>query len=240
MRNIVFLVPFYNEEKNLVNLAKQINLSSEQKEFHYKLLFLNDCSTDNSYQILKNYIISEYKENIFTFENSHNIGHGKSLIKLFELSNNYIQEASDIVTMDSDTKLTIEDLNELFDYETSIVCKRKRFEEGIFRAFITFCAELLVFLKTGKLWRDANCPLRLYKKKDFLIIKKLIPKNVLTPNIISTILIVKHKIKYERKNIKLISENKNSGVTWQGNKPLSKYLKILKFSFYSFFEIMKS
>ena len=160
-------------------------------------------------------------------------------MKLFELTKDYIDDADTIVTLDSDMKIEYNEFNEIFESENSVICKRSRFEEGLFRTLITLSAEFIIFLKTGKLWRDGNCPLRIYKKEDFLIISSLIPKYILTPNIISTIIFVKRKIPYTRKKINLIHDNKNSGVTWKGKNPLSKYIKILNFSLKSSLEVLR-
>ncbi len=137
--------------------------------------------------------------------------------------------------------MEIDDINfyEIFDTDISVICKRKRFEEGLFRAFVTFIAEILIFLKTRKLWRDANCPLRLYKINDFILIKNKIPSGILTPNIVSTMFFLLLNLTVSIITIKLKSEKKNSGVTWKDKNPLKKYMKILSFSFKSFGQVIK-
>ena len=239
MKNIIFLIPFFNEEKNLKTLSDLIKKISFNRNLAFKILFLDDCSTDNSFKIIQEFKYKNMDDNLIIYQNSQNLGHGKSLLKLFELTRDYIYEADTIVTLDSDMKIEYDEFNDIFDNENSVICKRSRFEEGLFRTLITLSAEFIIFLKTGKLWRDGNCPLRIYKKEDFLIIKSLIPKNILTPNIISTIIFIKRKIPYTRKKINLIYDNKNSGVTWKGKNPLSKYIKILNFSLKSSIEVMK-
>tara|TARA_B100000085_G_C18538267_1_gene510894 strand:- start:896 stop:1624 length:729 start_codon:yes stop_codon:yes gene_type:complete len=239
MKSIIFLIPFFNEEKNLKTLSDLIKKISLTRNFSYKILFLDDCSPDNSFKIIQEFKSQNMDDNLIIYQNSQNLGHGKSLLKLFELTKDYIDDADTIVTLDSDMKIEYNEFNEIFESENSVICKRRRFEEGLFRTLITLSAEFIIFLKTGKLWRDGNCPLRIYKKEDFLIINSLIPKNILTPNIISTIIFVKRKIPYTRKKINLIHDNKNSGVTWKGKNPLSKYIKILNFSLKSSFEVLR-
>ena len=239
MKSIVFLIPFFNEEKNLKTLSDLIKKISLTRNFSYKILFLDDCSPDNSFKIIQEFKSQNMDDNLIIYQNSQNLGHGKSLLKLFELTKDYIDDADTIVTLDSDMKIEYNEFNEIFESENSVICKRRRFEEGLFRTLITLSAEFIIFLKTGKLWRDGNCPLRIYKKEDFLIISSLIPKYILTPNIISTIIFVKRKIPYTRKKINLIHDNKNSGVTWKGKNPLSKYIKILNFSLKSSLEVLR-
>ena len=239
MKSIIFLIPFFNEEKNLKSLSDLIIKISLSSNFSYKILFLDDCSPDNSFKIIQEFKSQNMDDNLIIYQNSQNLGHGKSLLKLFELTKDYIDDADTIVTLDSDMKIEYNEFNEIFESENSVICKRRRFEEGLFRTLITLSAEFIIFLKTGKLWRDGNCPLRIYKKEDFLIISSLIPKYILTPNIISTIIFVKRKIPYTRKKINLIHDNKNSGVTWKGKNPLSKYIKILNFSLKSSLEVLR-
>ena len=239
MKSIIFLIPFFNEEKNLKTLSDLIKKISLTRNFSYKILFLDDCSPDNSFKIIQEFKSQNMDDNLIIYQNSQNLGHGKSLLKLFELTKDYIDDADTIVTLDSDMKIEYNEFNEIFESENSVICKRRRFEEGLFRTLITLSAEFIIFLKTGKLWRDGNCPLRIYKKEDFLIISSLIPKYILTPNIISTIIFVKRKIPYTRKKINLIHDNKNSGVTWKGKNPLSKYIKILNFSLKSSLEVLR-
>ena len=239
MKNIIFLIPFYNEENNLIELTKFIKKSATHHGFVYKILFLNDCSSDNSFNIISNYSETNKLNNIIIHQNDKNLGHGKSLLKLFELAQEYKDTATDVVTMDSDMRIEFDDFNEIFEFSESVICKRKRFEEGIFRSLITLSAEFVVLIKTKKLWRDANCPLRLYKINTFKLIYDLIPNNILTPNIFSTIIIIKSKLPVARKNIYLTYDTKNAGVTWQGKNPLNKYIKILNFSFKSLLEVMK-
>ena len=239
MKNIIFLIPFFNEEKNLKTLSDLIKKISLNRNLDFKILLLDDFSTDNSFKIIHEFKSKNMDDNLIIYQNSQNLGHGKSLLRLFELTEDYINEADTIVTLDSDMKIEYKEFNDIFDNKDSVICKRGRFEEGLFRTLITLSAEFIIFLKTGRLWRDGNCPLRIYKKEDFLLIKSLIPENILTPNIISTIIFIKRKIPYTRKKINLIYDNKNAGVTWKGKNPLSKYIKILNFSLKSSVEVLK-
>ena len=89
------------------------------------------------------------------------------------------------------------------------------------------------------MWRDTNCPFRVYKIEDFQLITKLMPKNLLTPNIVSTIIFINSKIPITRKSINLIYDTKNSGETWKSQNLLIKYYKIFNFSFKSFVQVLK-
>lgn len=51
---ISVIIPSYNEEKNLIRIYKRlVSLSNSSKRYKLKLIFVNDCSTDNSLNIIK-------------------------------------------------------------------------------------------------------------------------------------------------------------------------------------------
>ena len=69
MKNILFLVPFFNEEINLIEIVKLIKKSSKIESYNYKILFLNDCSTDKSFETIQEYKNTNNEDNILLFEN---------------------------------------------------------------------------------------------------------------------------------------------------------------------------
>ena len=118
MKNIIFLVPFFNEEKNLKTLSDLIKKTSINRNFTYKILFLDDCSTDNSFQIISEFKSKNMNDDLIIYQNTQNLGHGKSLLRLYDLTKDYIDKADSIVTFDSDMK--IEELLELMTEENYI------------------------------------------------------------------------------------------------------------------------
>ncbi len=52
---ISFVIPVFNEQDSLVELFRQIKqvLKSELSSYNYEVIFINDGSTDNSLDILK-------------------------------------------------------------------------------------------------------------------------------------------------------------------------------------------
>ena len=86
------IIPIYNEGKSIVKLVKKIHLVL-QDTIQFRITIVNDCSTDNTLDLLKN---SSIETKIIT--TSENSGKGVSLIKGFnQCTNNEI-----IVTMDGD------------------------------------------------------------------------------------------------------------------------------------------
>lgn len=80
IKSLSIAVPFYNEEKSILDVAKVIKkLIKHLKLKNYEVIFINDASTDSSQTILKNFIKSN--KNFFLVKNSKNKGLGYCIKK---------------------------------------------------------------------------------------------------------------------------------------------------------------
>jgi glycosyltransferase involved in cell wall biosynthesis len=50
------VIPFYNENQNLEILCRELSSVIPKLKHNYKILFVDDGSTDNSYTVVKNNI----------------------------------------------------------------------------------------------------------------------------------------------------------------------------------------
>ncbi len=237
--NLLVLIPFFNEQKNMLKLLKLIESIEVESLFNVKLIFHNDNSNDNTLEIIENFKASSNLD-IFIMNNfNKNLGHGGSLVKLSRQA--FDNENLDyILTLDSDSSINQSDLFTFLSnkYHGVVFAKRSRFNDGLFRAMITLILEVIIFFTSGKLWRDVNCPLRLYSDSSFNKIWKHIPEETSIPNVFSTKEILKQKISVKRVNIRESNLENNDGVTWNGKSKFTKYKKILIFSFKAFKEIL--
>lgn len=67
------VIPIYCEEENLPFLYSRLVAALEQTTESYEIIFVNDCSKDNSLEMLKNYNRENPKVKILSF--SRNFGH---------------------------------------------------------------------------------------------------------------------------------------------------------------------
>jgi dolichol-phosphate mannosyltransferase len=110
-------------------------------------------------------------------------------------------------------------------------CVRTQRRDPWFRKLITAALRLLVLVKSGKYPKDANTPVRLYTKSILSEIVRLIPENILTPNLFISIHLRKTKTKYAHFRIitrDRLGENR-VGTTWNTRRSLMPSKKLLQF-----------
>jgi len=118
-QKLTIIIPCYNEEKGIPNLAKQLNpvLETLKKQYSIEVLFIDDGSTDNTYELLHHY----FKD----LNHTEIIKHGKNRNLGGALKTGFYHASGDLVaTLDSDCTynpaLLIE-LLDLLDKHTDIV-----------------------------------------------------------------------------------------------------------------------
>ena len=77
MKKVTVIVPVYNVEKYLIRCLKSL---MKQTYKNYEVICINDCSPDNSRDILENYT-KKYPDILRVIENEKNIGQGRSRIR---------------------------------------------------------------------------------------------------------------------------------------------------------------
>jgi len=233
---IGILIPLYNESENIEKIISLFySAKNNFKNLDFELILHDDNSTDDSLEKILNFK-NQYEISIKIIENKEqSLGHGKSLIKLSAFADNYEY----VFTFDADIKIEQKKFNDLFNNLDNYIYigKRKRFKDGYFRAMITFILEIVVLLKTKKMWRDVNCPIRIYPSKYFEMIWNNVPKDSMIPNVHVTKYVIENNLNYKRMDIDEYISKKNSGVTWQNNSLISKYKKILQFCYKAFKEL---
>lgn len=99
MQKVTIIVPVYNVEKYL---ARCLDSLLQQTYKNYEVFCVNDCSPDNSREILKNYE-RNYPELIHVIENEENMGQGRSRMRAAaQASGDYIMfiDSDDYVAED--------------------------------------------------------------------------------------------------------------------------------------------
>ena len=96
-KSIAIVIPSYNEATNIDVLIHALNETIENINYTFKFIFVDDGSSDNTIEILKEK--SEEHHNIFYLELSRNFGHQNALKAGIDLVKNDVDA---IISMDGD------------------------------------------------------------------------------------------------------------------------------------------
>ena len=156
------IVPLYNEEESLRELHQQLNSVLRRMNIKYELLFVDDGSTDRSFQVLRDLKRNDRHIKIIRFR--RNYGKSAALAVGFDKA-----QGSIVVTMDAD----------LQDDPTEIPSLKKRIEDGYdlvsgwkrkrkdpwTKTFPSRFFNFVTRLLTGIPIHDFNCGLKAYRRE---------------------------------------------------------------------------
>jgi glycosyltransferase involved in cell wall biosynthesis len=159
---ISVVIPLYNEEGSIVELSIQLKKVLGSLKANYEVIFIDDGSTDKSFQKIKE--IHQLNNRFKCIKFRRNYGKSAALSEGFKAV-----KGDFVVTMDADLQddpeeipALIQKLNEGFDLVSG--WKKKRFDP-----FIKKHTSKLFNLVTGSLvglkLHDYNCGLKIYRKE---------------------------------------------------------------------------
>ncbi|MCZ7382074.1 MAG: glycosyltransferase family 2 protein [Candidatus Methanoperedens sp.] len=156
------VIPAYNEQENIPHLVKSLEPVMEKLSREYEIVFIDDGSTDNTFDALKEARKNNSRIKIIKFRK--NFGQTAALAAGFAHAKGDV-----IITMDSDLQndpgdipKLIEKLNENYD----VVCGwRAERKDSIFKKLFSKFANGLRRKITGENIHDSGCTLRAYKKE---------------------------------------------------------------------------
>ena len=119
LQRVSLVIPCYNEEQAIQNLANQLDpaVADLEKDHEIELIFVDDGSKDNTYELLDRHYGKKKNVKIIRHEKNYNLG--SALRTAFKSSTGDV-----IVPIDCDCTFPpgkIRDLLELLDEETDIV-----------------------------------------------------------------------------------------------------------------------
>ena len=125
--DISVVVPLYNEAESLPELAAWIERVMKEHGFTYEVLFINDGSTDNSWDVIKN--LSEKNPALKGVSFRRNYGKSPALNTGFERVQGDV-----VITMDADLQDSPDEIPELYrmitedGYDLVSGWKKKRYD----------------------------------------------------------------------------------------------------------------
>ncbi|MCH5227558.1 MAG: glycosyltransferase family 2 protein [Muribaculaceae bacterium] len=161
--DISVVVPLYNEEESLPELAGWIAKVMDENKFSYEIIFIDDGSTDSSFHVIRQ--LSKQNPNIKAIRFSRNYGKSPALHKGFEKA-----EGDVVITMDADLQDSPDEIPELYrmitedGYDLVSGWKKKRYDP-LSKTIPTKLFNATARKVSGiKNLHDFNCGLKAYRK----------------------------------------------------------------------------
>lgn len=156
------VVPVYNEEKNLPELARRLAAVGPQLGADYELIFVDDGSSDGSLELLKGLAAADARVRVVEF--NRNYGQHRAVFAGMAES-----RGEAIVTLDADLQNPPEEIPRLLERLAAgcdIVggCRVTR-RDSLLRKLISFINNRVASLATGVRLRDYGCMLRAYRRE---------------------------------------------------------------------------
>ena len=162
--DISVVIPLYNEEESLPELFAWIQRVMAQNGFSYEVIFVNDGSTDRSWQVIEELAVKHEEAKGIKFR--RNYGKSPALFCGFEKAQGNV-----VITMDADLQDSPDEIPELYrmitedGYDLVSGYKKKRYDP-LSKTLPTKLFNATARAVSGiKNLHDFNCGLKAYRKE---------------------------------------------------------------------------
>ncbi len=166
--NVSIIIPLFNEQDSLNELAKWISEVCNENKLVYEIIFIDDGSTDNSWNVIKS--LKDQDQNIKAISLRRNYGKSAALNVGFQAS-----QAKVIITMDADLQDSPNEIPSLYkmvvedDFDIVSGWKKNR-KDPISKTIPTKLYNAVTRKVSGIKLHDMNCGLKAYK---FEVVKSI-------------------------------------------------------------------
>lgn len=163
MKNISIIIPLFNEEESLSELAHWIEKVMKENNFSYEIIFVDDGSKDNSWKEIEK--LSQNNSDIKGIKFRKNQGKSAALNEGFAASSGEV-----VITMDADLQDSPDEIPALYkmikkeDYDLVSGWKKKRYDP-ISKTIPTKLFNWATRKMSGVYLHDFNCGLKAYKSE---------------------------------------------------------------------------
>lgn len=161
--DISIIVPLYNEAESLPELSAWIERVMKENNFSYEILFINDGSSDNSWEVINK--LKEENPNIKGVSFRRNYGKSPALNTGFARAQGDV-----VITMDADLQDSPDEIPELYrmimvdKYDLISGWKQKRYDP-LSKTIPTKLFNATARKVSGIYLHDFNCGLKAYKNE---------------------------------------------------------------------------
>lgn len=162
--DISIVVPLLNEEESLPELHDWITKVMQSNDFSYELLFVDDGSQDNSWQVIRS--LSKTNPNVKGLRFLNNFGKSQALNAAFKEARGKV-----VITMDADLQDNPEEIPELYNmivnegFDLISGWKKKRYDSKIRKNLPSKLFNAAARRTSGLKLHDFNCGLKAYKNE---------------------------------------------------------------------------
>jgi glycosyltransferase involved in cell wall biosynthesis len=162
--DISIVIPLLNEEESLPELSAWIERVMNENKFNYEIIFVDDGSTDNSWEVIES--LHKKNNNIKGIKFQRNYGKSAGLNEGFKAASGNI-----IVTMDADMQDSPDEIPELRrmllqdGYDLVSGWKKKRYDNTLTKNIPSKFYNATTRWMSGIKLNDFNCGLKAYHKK---------------------------------------------------------------------------
>ena len=162
--NFSIIIPVYNEKRNIENLLSEIN-DALKSHYLYEIILVDDCSTDNSYDLMKQY---DDGYNIRVYKNDSNNGQSFSIHKGIKNAKN-----NNIITLDGDGQNDPKDISKLIKLYINSNSKliggiRKNRQDNMIKKLSSLVANKIRSNILKDNCKDTGCSLKIFDRDIFL------------------------------------------------------------------------
>ena len=160
--DISIVIPLYNEEESLTELHNWIMKVMNENNYSYEIIFVDDGSTDNSWEVIKN--LREESENVKAIKFRRNYGKSPALHCAFQKAKGDV-----IITMDADLQDSPDEIPELYrmikedQYDLVSGWKKKRYDNKFKKNLPSKLFNSTARKVSGIKLNDFNCGLKAYR-----------------------------------------------------------------------------
>ena len=161
--DISVIVPLFNEAESLPVLHEWIVRVMRENHFSYEIIFVNDGSTDTSWQVIKQ--LREQNEHVHGICFRRNYGKSAALYCGFDAAQGDV-----VITMDADLQDSPDEIPELYrmiteeKYDLVSGWKQKRYDNKFTKNIPSKLFNATARWVTGIKLHDMNCGLKAYRQ----------------------------------------------------------------------------
>ena len=160
--NLTILIPLLNEQESLPELHQWIVKVMHANDFSYEVIFVDDGSTDDSWQTIEQ--LSKDDSNVKGIRFLRNYGKSQALHAGFAQAKGDV-----IITMDADLQDSPDEIPELYNliikenFDLVSGWKKKRYDSVVFKNIPSKLFNWAARKTSGVKLHDFNCGLKAYK-----------------------------------------------------------------------------